>query len=154
MPRFGKKILDRRQQIRTQTPPFLPDSFEILSFEQPRKKSLSEILRFLRLIAFASNEPVKRPPVGSAELFQRRFTLRRFALRCQHHAPMRSGKRDSAVLSTLTNRTPRRSVINRRHAPIQAKSRVMIKPAYLGGVTKGPRDSACSRFAARSDGVA
>ncbi len=65
---------------------------------------------------------------------------------------MRGGKRNGAVLSTLTNRTPRRSVINRRHAPIQAKSRVMIKPAYLGGVAKGPRDSACSRFAARSEG--
>src|SRR5206468_2867432 len=99
-------------------------------FEQPRKKSLSEILRFLRSIAFAPDESVKRPPVGSTKLFQRRFSLRRFALRCQHHAPTRGGKRDSAVLSTLTNRTPRRPVINRRHAPIQAKRHVMIKLAY------------------------
>src|SRR5206468_9172766 len=122
----------------TQTSPFLPDGFEVPPFEQPSEKSLSEILRFLRSVAFAPDEAVQWPPVGSAKLFQRRPSLRRFALRCQHHAPMRSGERDSAVLSTLTNRTPRRSVINRRHAPIQAKSRVMIKPAYLGGISKGP----------------
>jgi hypothetical protein len=40
---------------------------------------------------------------------------------------MRGGKRNGAALSTLTNRTSRRPVINRRHAPIQAKSHVMIK---------------------------
>ena len=80
MPRLGQKILERRQQIRTQTSPFLPDSFEVPPFEQPRKKSLSEILRFLRFIALASDEPVKWPPVGSAKLFQRRLSRRRFAL--------------------------------------------------------------------------
>src|SRR6266481_9767455 len=69
MPRLGQKILERRQQIRTQTSPFLPHSFEVPPFEQPRKKSLSEILRFLRFIAFASDESVKRPPVRSTKLF-------------------------------------------------------------------------------------
>src|SRR5207247_8403293 len=120
IPRFGEKILDRRQQIRTQTSPFLPDSFEVPPFEQPRKKSLSEILRFLWLVAFASDEPVKWPPVGSAQLFQRFFCCRRFTPSGQQHAPMRGGKRNGAVLSPLTNRTSRRPVINRRHAPIQA----------------------------------
>ncbi len=104
MPRLGEKILDRRQQIRTQTSPFLPDSFEVSPFEQPRKKSLSEILRFLRFIALAPDESVKWPPVGSTELVQRRVSLCRFASRCQHHAPMRGGKCDGAVLRTLTNR--------------------------------------------------
>src|SRR5713101_7672318 len=80
MPRLGEKILQRCQQIRTQTSPFLPDSFEVPPFEQPRKKSLSKILRFLRLIALAPHETVKGPPIGSAELFQRRVCLRRFAL--------------------------------------------------------------------------
>jgi hypothetical protein len=75
IPRFGEKVLDRRQQIRTQTSPFLPHSFEVLPFEQARKKSLSEILRFLWFIAFASDEPVQWPPVSSAELFQRRVSL-------------------------------------------------------------------------------
>src|SRR6266496_3130175 len=75
MPRLGQKILERRQQIRTQTSPFLPHSFEVPPFEQPRKKSLSEILRFLRLIAFASYEAVQWPPVSSAKLFQRGFSL-------------------------------------------------------------------------------
>src|SRR5260370_41289720 len=71
MPRLGEKILDRRQQIRTQTSPFLPDSFEIPPFEQPREKSLSEILRFLRLVTLAPDEPVQWPPIGSTKLFQR-----------------------------------------------------------------------------------
>src|SRR5439155_24319181 len=102
-------------QIRTQTPPFLPHSFEVPPFEQPRKKSLSEILRILRFTAFASNETVQWPPVGSAELFQCRLRCRCWTLRFQHHTPVRGGKCDGAVLSTLTNRILRRSIINRRH---------------------------------------
>src|SRR5260370_26734709 len=115
MPCLGEKILERRQQIRTQTSPFLPHSFEVPPFEQPRKKSLSEILRTPGFIALASHDPVKWPPVNSAELFQRRLSLRRLPLRCQHHAQMRGGKCDGAVLSALTYHTLRRPVINRRH---------------------------------------
>src|SRR5438034_8705742 len=76
MPRLGQKILERRQQIRTQTSPFLPDSFEVPPFEQPREKSLSEILCFLWLVAFASDEAVQWPPVSAAKFFQRRLSLR------------------------------------------------------------------------------
>src|SRR5216110_470424 len=65
IPRFGEKILDRRQQIRAQTSLLLPYRFEIPPFQQPREKRLSKILRFLWLITFASYEPVKWPPVGS-----------------------------------------------------------------------------------------
>src|SRR5437667_11155263 len=75
MPRFGEKIPDRRQQIRTQTSSFLPDSFEVPPLEQPRKKSLSAILRSLRFIALPSDKSVKRPPIGLAEFFQRRHSL-------------------------------------------------------------------------------
>src|SRR5438552_13641918 len=100
MPRLGEKILDRRRLIRTQTSLLLPDSFEVSPFEQPRKKSLSEILRFLRLITFAPDEPIQWPPVGSAKLLQRFLGCCRFASRGQHHAPMRGGKRNGAVLST------------------------------------------------------
>src|SRR4030095_1118414 len=107
MPRLGQEIFDRGQQIRTQAPRFLPDSFEVPPLEQPRKKSLSEILRFLGLVAFASDEPVKWPPVGSAKLFERRVSRRRLSLRCQHHAPMRGGKCSGAGLSALTDRPPR-----------------------------------------------
>ena len=81
MPRLGEKILDRRQQIRTQTSPLLPDSFEVPPFEQPREKSLSEILCFLRLIALASDESVKWPPVNAAKFFQRFLCRWRFTLR-------------------------------------------------------------------------
>src|SRR5207237_5458151 len=92
MPRLGKKILQRSQKIRPQKPPFLPDSFEVPPFEQPREKSLSEILCFLWLIAFASDEAVQWPPVGSAELFQRRLRCRCWTLRFQNHTPVRGGK--------------------------------------------------------------
>src|SRR5437764_15079305 len=115
MPRLREKILERRQQVRAQTPPFLPDSFEVPPLQQPREKRLSEILCFLWFIAFASDEAVQWPPVGSAELFQRRLSLRRFALCCQHHAPMRGGKCNRTVLSALTTRAPRCSVSYRRH---------------------------------------
>jgi hypothetical protein len=109
--------------------PFLPDSFEVPPLEQAREKSLSEILRFLWLVALPSDEPVKWPPIGSAKLFERRVSLRRFALRGQHHAPMRGGKCSGAGVSALTDCTPRRRVINGRHATIQVKSRTKIKPA-------------------------
>ena len=46
---------------------------------------------------------------------------------------MRGGERDGAGLSALTDRTPRRPFINRWHALMQTKSRLMIKPAYLDG---------------------
>jgi hypothetical protein len=118
MPRLGQKILERRQQIRTQTSPFLPYSFEVLPLEQPRKKGLSEILCILRFIALASDEPVQWPPVSAAKLFERRVSFGRFALRREHHAPMRSRKCRGAGLSALTDCTPRRSVINGRHAAI------------------------------------
>jgi hypothetical protein len=74
--RLGEKILERRQKIRTQTSLFTPDSFEVSPSEQPRKKSLSEILRFFWLIALAPEKPVEWPPVGSAQLFQRSLSLR------------------------------------------------------------------------------
>jgi hypothetical protein len=42
---------------------------------------------------------------------------------------MRGGKGNSIASSALTDHTPRRSVINGRHAAIEAKSRTKIKPA-------------------------
>src|SRR4029450_961717 len=122
----------RRQQIRSQTSPFLPDRFEVPALEQPREKSLSEILRILRFIAFAFDEAVQWPPIGSAKLFQRSLSLGRLPLRCQHHAPMRCGKCNGTILSALTSRAPRCSVRDRRHDAIQVKNRTEIKPAYLG----------------------
>src|SRR2546428_2481393 len=103
MPRLGEKIPDRRQQIRTQTSPFLPDGFEVPPFEQPREKSLSKVLCFLWLIPFASDEPVHWPPVDSAELFQRLIGGRRSTLRRPNHAPMCCGKTDWPVPRACTN---------------------------------------------------
>src|SRR6266567_6540546 len=49
---------------------------------------------------------------------------------------MRGGKRNSAGLSALTDRTQRRPVINCRHVAIKVKRFAQIKPAYLGDVTE------------------
>src|SRR5438132_6351385 len=72
---------------------------------------------------------------------------------------MRGGKRDGTASSALTDRTPRRPIINRRHTAIEAKKPHENKPASLSSSTKERRGSAvgqpgenCSRRALR-DGV-
>src|SRR5215469_11648423 len=106
MPRLGQKIFDRRQQIRTQTPPFPPDRFEVPPFKQPRKKSLSEILRFLRFVPFAPHKSVEWPPISSAKLFERCFCRGRSTSSLKHYAPVSSRERRSALsfASRWTNR--------------------------------------------------
>src|SRR5437764_11784695 len=131
MPRLREKILERRQQVRAQTSPFLPDSFEVPPLQQPREKRLSEILCFLWLVAFASDEAVQWPPIGSAEFFKRCLRCRCWTLRFQHHAPMRGGKCRSTVLSALTTRASRCSVSYRRHDTRSVKSRTQIKPVSV-----------------------
>jgi len=51
---------------------------------------------------------------------------------------MRGGKCGGAALSGLTNRAPRRSVFNRRHAAIQVKNRAKIKPAFWRSINALP----------------
>src|SRR6266481_5545551 len=80
-PRLGQKILHGDEQIATQTSFFLPDGLEVSPFEQPRKKSLGEILRLFRLVALVPDEPVKRPPVSTAQFCERFLCCWRFPLR-------------------------------------------------------------------------
>src|SRR5438132_12546959 len=55
---------------------------------------------------------------------------------------MRGGKRDGTASSALTDRTPRRPIINRRHTAIEAKKPHENKPASLSSSTKERRGSA------------
>ena len=66
---------------------------------QPRKKSLSKILCFLRFVALAPDKSVKWLPIDSAKLFERRGCCRRVPSGLQDNAPMRGGKQCSAVFS-------------------------------------------------------
>jgi hypothetical protein len=47
---------------------------------------------------------------------------------------MRGGKCNGTGLSASTDRTPRRPVINGRHATIQVKSRAEIKPIPIASI--------------------
>jgi hypothetical protein len=52
---------------------------------------------------------------------------------------MSTSKCNGAASSALIDRTPRRSVINRRHTAIQVKSRRKSKPASVGQLSVGGR---------------
>src|SRR4029453_4033184 len=121
-------MFERREQIRTQASLLLAHSIEIPALEQKRKKTLSEILCLLRFGALSPHEGINGPPVSAAKFFKCFVRLWRFALRGEDDAPMSGGKSYSTALSDLTNRPPRRPVINGRHATIQLKSRTQIKP--------------------------
>src|SRR4029077_12312380 len=69
-PRLRQEILQRDEQIRTQPSFFAADNVEITAFQQQGEEPLSQILSFFRRVAVASDEAVKRPPVGAAKFFQ------------------------------------------------------------------------------------
>src|SRR5215467_5287251 len=69
--RLREKILQRHEQIRTQTPFFLAHGVEVFSLEYQCKKTLSEVLRFLWTVAFPSHVPIERPPVRAAKFLER-----------------------------------------------------------------------------------
>jgi hypothetical protein len=52
---------------------------------------------------------------------------RRLPLGCKHHAPVGCDKRNAAILSSLTDRTPRRPLFNRWHTTVVIKARTNIK---------------------------
>src|SRR6266567_5443611 len=137
-------MFQRREQVRTQTSFLFAHSIQIPTLQKQRKKALGEIFRLFWFNVLSSHETINRSPVCAAKLFQCRVCLRRFALRCQHHAPVRGGKCNGTGLSALTDRTPRRSVINGRHAAIQVKSRPKSKPAV---VSKWTAAHACNAVA-------
>src|SRR5437763_1721183 len=101
--RLRQKILERHEQVRTQTSFFAADRIEVAPLQQQREETLSKILCFFRLIAITPDESVKGPPISAAKLFQRHISCRRSTLRSYHHAPMRSSKCDRSALRARTD---------------------------------------------------
>ena|SRR6266480_3987809 len=96
-------MFERCEQIRTQAPLLLANSIEIAALQQQCKKALSEIFRLFWFGALSPHEPVNRPPVRAAKLFQRRLCRWSRTLRLQDHAPMRCGKCEGSVPRACTN---------------------------------------------------
>src|SRR5207248_10630656 len=93
----GQKVLQRGEQVRTQSPLLFAHSAQIPALQQESKKTLREILRFLRPSSLSPHKAVNGPPINSAQFFKCLLCRRRFALCLQHDAPVRSGKCDASV---------------------------------------------------------
>src|SRR5207253_10720324 len=95
-------------------------------------KTLSEILRLLWRNALSPHETKDGSPIHAAKLFQCFFSRRGFALRFQHHAPVRRRKRDRPPAGAgriSAYPCQRRHFISRAHATIQVRTCSKIKPA-------------------------
>src|SRR5712692_9780184 len=91
-------MLERSEQERAELPLAAVGRADVVLFEQPREKLLSEILRVGQVVALAPNVSVKRVPIGMAELGQGlRGFRRRLLRRREHHAPMRRGELSGAA---------------------------------------------------------
>src|SRR5574338_1614201 len=66
-----KKMFERGQQIRTQTSFLLSNSVEVAARQQHCEKFLRKIFGLIRADAFASDEGINGPPVGTAKPFER-----------------------------------------------------------------------------------
>src|SRR5882724_5098253 len=88
----------------------LADGSEIFMLEQIHKKSLSNILCFLRCNTLALHKAVNRSPIDAAKFFQRFLRRGRFTLRLNYDAPVRTGKLHCSF-SGATRRTSRRKLM-------------------------------------------
>src|SRR5690349_4684152 len=104
MPLGGEETFERHKQIRTQTSLFAPDCVQVSVFEQTRKKSLNQVLRLFSSKAVPPNESIKRSPISATKYFKCSLCSRRFALRFQDNAPMRSGELHPATVGALDSR--------------------------------------------------
>ncbi len=80
-----------------------------------------------------NNSDQNPPPINTTKLFERLVCGGRLILRGQHHAPMRGGKRNAAVISNPGHRA---DLTIRGHVDIQPKSRGKTSPHRQ---TKQPR---------------
>src|SRR5207245_8538910 len=101
---ISQKVLQRREQIRTQSPLLCAHSALIPALQQKSKKTLRKILRFLRPGPLSPHIAVNGSPINPAEFFKCLLCRWRFALCLQHHAPVRSSKRRRAVISISADR--------------------------------------------------
>lgn len=77
IPLIRKKVLQRCQKKRSESPAIPVAVSQILLFEQPSEKSLSEILRFFGTITFAPDKRIEWIPIHAAQRlkgFARRLT--------------------------------------------------------------------------------
>src|SRR5438093_4644586 len=99
-----QKVLQRREQIRTQSPLLFAHSAQIPPLQQKSKKTLRKILRFLRPGPLSPHKAVNGSPINPAEFFKCLLCRWRCALCLQYHAPVRSSKRRRAVISISADR--------------------------------------------------
>src|SRR6266480_2734426 len=76
----GQKVLQRGEQVRTQSSLLFAHSAQIPALQQKSKKTLREILRFLRPSWLSPHKAVNGPPINPAELFKCLLCRWRFAL--------------------------------------------------------------------------
>src|SRR6266513_2048539 len=100
----GQKVLQRGEQVRTQSPLLFAHSAQISALQQKSKKTLRKILRFLRPGPLSPHKAVNGSPINPAEFFKCLLCRWRFALCLQHDAPARSSKRRRAVISISADR--------------------------------------------------
>ena len=82
---------------------------------------MRKVLRVRRSDPLSPDEAINGSPVCAAKLFERFLCCWRFALRLQHHAPVRRGK-CRAVISIFVARTQRRhAFLSRGHKTIELK---------------------------------
>src|SRR5207248_4527803 len=125
----GQKVLQRGEQVRTQSSLLFAHSAQIPALQQKSKKALREILCFLRPSSLSPHKAVNGPPINPAELFKCLMCRRRFALRLQHDAPVRGSKCRRGVISISANRILRSHLtISSDHAPIQSETRGESNP--------------------------
>src|SRR4030095_6423021 len=66
-----QKILEVRQQERSELALLVVEMLEVISGQQPREKLLSQVLRLRRIVSVAPNVSVERRPIRTAQLVQR-----------------------------------------------------------------------------------
>src|SRR4029077_10219681 len=76
----GQKVLQRREQIRTQSPLLFAHSPQVPALQQESKKTLREILRFLRPSTLSPHKAVNGSPINAAEFFKCLLCRWRFSL--------------------------------------------------------------------------
>jgi hypothetical protein len=95
---IDEEVLERNEQVATQSALVPAHGLEVSTFQPPRKKTLGKIPCLLHVVALASNKCVKRRPIGPAENVQSGVGLSRAASRGEDNAPASRRKNSSARL--------------------------------------------------------
>src|SRR5205807_5359967 len=123
-------MLERSEQIRTQPPFLLAHRIQITALQQQSEKTLREILRIFHIGALSPYVTINWSPISAAKCFECRLCSWRWALRLQHHSPVRSCKRDRSAIGASANGGQRSDLIIRR--------------GHISDPTKNPRRTQAS----------